>query len=43
MMGLSPLSKKDRARLFERLLDDRQWTGLMQPRQTARTPKHKDR
>ncbi|HEV2650686.1 MAG TPA: TetR/AcrR family transcriptional regulator [Rhizomicrobium sp.] len=43
MMGLSPLSKKDRARLFERLLDDRQWVGLVEPRQSARAPKRKDR
>jgi len=31
LFGMSPLSKDDHQRLFARLLDDTQWTGLEQP------------
>lgn len=31
LFGLSPLSEAERDRLFERLLDDKQWTALEQP------------
>jgi AcrR family transcriptional regulator len=31
MFGLSPLTEAERHRLFERLLDDKQWTALEQP------------
>jgi AcrR family transcriptional regulator len=31
MFGLSPLTEAERHRLFERLLDDEQWTALEQP------------
>ena len=36
MFGLSPLSEADRNRLFERLLDDKQWTALEQPKATSK-------
>lgn len=31
-LGLSPLSKDDRERLFDRLLDDEQWRSLAKPK-----------
>ena len=31
LFGMSPLSKAEHDRLFARLLDDQQWTGLEQP------------
>ena len=36
MFGLSPLSEADRNRLFERLLDDKQWTALEQPKAASK-------
>jgi hypothetical protein len=30
MFGLDPLSHRERDQLFDRLLDDRQWSGLSQ-------------
>lgn len=32
MLGMCPLSEKERSQLFERLLDDAQWTGFAKPR-----------
>jgi hypothetical protein len=31
LFGMSPLSKAEHDRLFARLLDDKQWSGLEQP------------
>ena len=36
MFGLSPISEADRNRLFERLLDDKQWTALEQPKSASK-------
>jgi AcrR family transcriptional regulator len=36
LLGLCPLSEKERARLFDRLLDDEQWSPLAKPE--ARAP-----
>jgi AcrR family transcriptional regulator len=46
MLGLNPLPKQEREQLFDRLLDDRQWSALAQSRkpraaESARTRKTK--
>nr|WP_298690665.1 TetR/AcrR family transcriptional regulator [uncultured Dongia sp.] len=45
LLGLCPLSKAERERLFERLLDDQQWSALAKPAKTksasARAPRKK--
>jgi AcrR family transcriptional regulator len=38
LFGLSPLDEKDRDRLFERLLDDRQWAPLERAAKPRRSP-----
>ncbi|QEX21125.1 TetR family transcriptional regulator [Hypericibacter adhaerens] len=40
LLGISTLSEKERAQLFERLLDDAQWLALAKPgKRSARRPK----
>jgi AcrR family transcriptional regulator len=38
LVGPSPLTEEDRERLFERLLDDNQWTSLEKPTQKKPAP-----
>ena len=38
LFGMSPLSKAEHDRLFARLLDDKQWTGLEQPSRQRAPP-----
>jgi AcrR family transcriptional regulator len=39
LFGLSTLSQREEARLFERLLDESQWTGLEKPKAAPKRPK----
>lgn len=38
LFGMCPLSEKDRERLFERLLDDEQWSAPAKPVKRSRNP-----